>query len=99
MSDTFEVGEVALVNKADSPWYGREVTVTGPLRITTYLDIHTGVIWPAEPCYDITLSWKPGPYVSPPRFLRKKRPPPKKEDIGEWELCPWRPEGVSVNGT
>lgn len=31
--------------------------------------------------------------------LRKKQPPAKpREATGEWELCPWQPERVTVNG-
>lgn len=25
------------------------------------------------------------------------KPPPKREELGEWDLCPWRPERVAVS--
>lgn len=33
---------------------------------------------------------------SPPRVLRRKRPPPKREETGEWDLCPWQPGKVTT---
>lgn len=28
--------------------------------------------------------------------LELKKPPPSREQLGDWELCPWRPEPVNV---
>jgi hypothetical protein len=28
--------------------------------------------------------------------LRKIEPPPQREELGEWELCPWQPKHLEV---
>lgn len=74
-AEQYGIGELVVVNKPDSRWHGAEVTITGPLHMTASLLAGTGEIFPPEPCYSISCPWHPGPCVSPPRYLRKRRPP------------------------
>lgn len=41
-------------------------------------------------------------WAAPESYLRPRNPPPAKEptreELGEWDLCPWRPEHVTVSG-
>jgi hypothetical protein len=92
MTDAFNIGEIAIVNKPGSPYHGAEITITAPLHMTAYIESSTGTLYDPEPCYGISVPWRSdGRYVSPPRYLRKKRLPPPREEVGEWDLCPWQP--------
>jgi hypothetical protein len=98
--DTFKIGEVCLVIKGD--FLGHEVTILSELDVIDgwllsgqrvceegyYVEIH-GVSNPS-PGY----RWAAGHYC-----LRRK--PPKatpREEVGEWELCPWQPTKVLEDG-
>ena len=97
MNETFEVGEIAILNKPNSSWHGTEVIIAGPIHWTGWISIETGETHSPEPCYSVSgPDFLPG-CVCPPRFLRKRKPPEqKREQLGEWELCPWRPNTAPV---
>jgi hypothetical protein len=97
--DKFEVGETALVamipkntENVHHVAIGDEVTVVGEYRIRTF---RTGKRhW----CYLVSLG-DGHSYRARRQWLRKK--PPKtqlREQLGEWELCPWQPKQLTVDG-
>lgn len=84
----FQIGEVAVIKytrHADYP-VGMEITI---------LDIRTNEEFGEHYVID---EWTDGTTVIATDInLRKKRPPDsqrKREEIGDWELCPWRPVSV-----
>jgi hypothetical protein len=79
----FEVGEIAVITRSLMPQFpvGMEVTI---LEICEPFQADLGcqyVIWREEGLA----------ICANDECLRKKRPP---EELGEWELCPWRPKAV-----
>ncbi len=80
-TEAFAVGEVAVIAVSYLPEFpvGMEVTVLrvhgAPGSEFEYV-IH-------ESRHDVVCASR--------RCLRKKRPPPKREEVGDWELCPWQP--------
>jgi len=94
--DKFEVGEVAIFCNPRSRHCGDEVTIAGPLHRCRVTFAESGGQIIAE-VYEIEapVSWGAAPtgrWVARPSSLRKRRPPPKREEVGEWDLCPWQPE-------
>lgn len=98
MSDTFAVGEVAILqNLHGTDRFGRdkgrlngtEVTILGPLRKALGLCVSTGRAIIIRG-YEVAM---PDAYhrhesnVFCPKFLRKKQPP--REEVGRWEDVPF----------
>ncbi len=93
MADKFALGEIALVacdvpeghNNIYGFRYGDEVTIVGVLKPRRFSR--------GDVCDAYLVSRGDGhSYRAEPQWLRKK--PPKQaphEELGEWELCPWRP--------
>lgn len=108
MSHTFKPGEIALLVfpswtahvKASEPGKfgeGTEVTVLTNLMYLRFDNLPGG---PAtRQGYKIqTPDGKE--WGATPDMLRKKKPPGQpREQLGEWELCPWRPKHRSVSST
>lgn len=96
MADTFDIGEVALVvgppaglNNDHGFQEGDEVTVVEGLKIRQFG--HGERLW----SYVVTRDGRR--YRAVPEWLRKRRLPPQRQEIGEWELCPWRPSVSTVS--
>lgn len=96
----FEVGEVAIYIRPGSKNFGKEVTIVGPLKwarlwtpdLKTYKVVETYNV----SCDDLGQCPK-GRWAAQPHHLRKKPPKAKpKEEVGEWELCPWQPTAQTV---
>lgn len=99
MTDRFEVGEVAiLVYPKDNPFPasangvhpGTELLVVGPLEYMI-LKVETGQIMGQYWAHMVEVNGRQ--YACPVEWLRKKPPKqePKREELGEWDLCPWKP--------
>lgn len=98
MAESFEVGEIAILQlPADAErWDGcpappvpqgaemeiRSVLIYGLLRV--------GPDQYAPMAYHLT-TYNGYEYGTPVEWLRKRPLPPKREELGEWDLCPWRP--------
>lgn len=55
---------------------------------------HTELVWAP---YNVTIDGIT--HSAAEEHLRPRRPPPKeqqREQLGEWELCPWQPSQVTV---
>lgn len=87
----FSVGEVAIIafSVFESYPVGSEVTILevrhdGPLGLRYVIDRYR------DEWGDLFL------FTAEESSLRKKRPPDdiKREETGDWDLCPWRPEKV-----
>jgi hypothetical protein len=93
VDETFKVGEVALINQ--SVHKGRECTILEPLRF--YVSGQSATAnWDSGYYYKIRIHGLdvPYPFIAAPKALDKKPKLPPREEIGEWELCPWRPVQV-----
>lgn len=97
--DTFSVGEIAILNvpayrdrRADDKLTanGDEVTVLSACdaRLVNTGDstVHMRTYIVAHP--------NGTTYAAPPEWLKKRKPPPQREDVGSWDLCPWQPAKV-----
>lgn len=91
--ETFSVGEIAILNRPESKYHGNEVEILSPLRLSR--------LWSGgtfEICYNhevrvdgLTKKAEHGTWAVEPKYLRKKRLPPPREDVGSWAECPWQP--------
>jgi len=91
MADSFKVGEMASLVLAPGqipldcwiPYIGQDVEIISPLRQRSFKGVKAMayVVRSAD-------GRKFG--VEPPN-LQKKRLPPPRQELGEWELCPWKP--------
>lgn len=93
MAETFEIGEVAIFQNAviDASKNGLECTVIGELRVRHWVWSHTGQ---EDSGMAYRIQWPDG-YTNAayPNQLRKRRPPePPRQEVGDWELCPWQPK-------
>jgi hypothetical protein len=79
MYESFEIGEIAIYVRPDSPYYGQEVEVLSSLEWQEVLyDIQTKKMnYEGQYCYKISIkSPKDGRYlVAPPQWLKKKPSP------------------------
>jgi hypothetical protein len=102
--DRFEVGEVAILIQPDDvgnsgvPGHGvprgSEVTVISTIE---YLPMRMGGESRGIMAVHRITDQAGRLWGCPPSWLRKKRPPEadrKREELGEWDLCPWKPETV-----
>lgn len=95
----FAVGEIALIAPAppghDNMYGfapGEEVTIMEPLKIRRFNDGERH--W----CYIVRRGDDAHDYRARPSWLRKRPPKEqKRETLGEWELCPWRPSQATVS--
>lgn len=90
MAESFKVGDLCEIieDAFRRTRVGRQCTVMSDLRPHphySYIMIH-----------DIVLQGDSEILWAQPECLRKITPPPKREDVGEWDLCPWRPSVVAV---
>jgi hypothetical protein len=88
--ETFAVGEAAILvalNLAYQPHHGQEVVITGPLEPGGDERAF------GSQCMGHAFRFPNGfSGWSDVRGLRKKPPPgQKRQEAGEWALCPWRP--------
>ena len=92
----FAVGEVAVYVNVASHYNGCDVTIVA---------IHPHAIWASGYSHlnGLTAYEIAGPFTVaepdknhgvPVSMLRKKPPPQRRQELGEWELCPWRPVGL-----
>lgn len=105
MTDKFEIGEVAIYVREGSPNYGKEVIVASDIELCLIKNGFSGKTIPSQSHrIEVPSDWIFGPYSMPaevprrakPEWLRKKPRQPVRESLGDWELCPWRPERVKV---
>lgn len=100
--ETFSVGEIAILNvparrgpELRSPKgvthikNGDEVTVLSACD-TRLVRTMAGVV----PLWSHRISHNGTTYAVPPEWLKKKRLPPPREDVGSWAECPWQPAKV-----
>jgi hypothetical protein len=98
---TFSVGEVALLQRCGlESANGSECTVIdtpkskkwskkGPWKDGLTRTVRAG-------CYVVEYDgdiWQVGPHQ-----LRKRPQPGEREELGSWDLCPWRPGRVVTQG-
>lgn len=89
MNDTFKIGEVALLAcNGNAGNAGDEVTI---IRGTILREVtRFGGPPYIESFYQIRCVL--GVFETAPSELRKKPPPEApRQQLGEWELCPWQP--------
>ena len=86
--DEFRVGDLAVGKEAQFYFErnGMQCEIIGPLEFRTY-DCPRGTF--TQPCY--LVRWSDGRVTCARPHQLMRIPPPKREDVGEWELCPWRP--------
>lgn len=95
---TFAIGEVAIVHRPGTACHGLEVTVLSALRVSHWRDSRG--FHGESAVYDVSdpyngVRGRPangGNYVLEPHELRKKRPPPERQQTVSWGECPWQPE-------
>lgn len=94
MPNEFKVGEVAIITSVGR-YHGSDCTILSELH-SDYGKCPTSGRGSWAVCYDIeTPDGKQ--WLALPHELRKKHPPARiREDLGEWELCPWKPSQVPV---
>jgi len=101
VAEKFEVGEVAIYVRPGSKSYGQEVTILSPLRLRRLWN-REGTSFRLVEAHEVkfgeqTIGVNGHPFGAVPEELRKK--PPKvtpREQVGEWELCPWQPDRQTV---
>lgn len=97
MTDKFEIGEVAIYVRPGSPSFGVELTVCSKQLVFSAIDDRTGkrvrsIGYQVDcPQLDSKFRW-----FANAKHLRKKPRPPERQELGEWDLCPWRPEKVDA---
>lgn len=105
MAETFKVGEIALLIRSEiqgdvcwPEYLGQDVEVIGPLIERSCWDNRARTRSILVACYRIRAS-DGKIFCALPENLRKKRLPPPREELGEWDLCPWKPAlPVTVTG-
>lgn len=98
MAERFRIGEIAILvlTPGDelldywAPYVGQEVEVVDGLRKRRCTNGET------IPVY-VVQSSDGQRFGAMPCNLRKKRPPPLREPLGEWDLCPWQPVTHAVS--
>lgn len=95
MTDTFQVGEVAIYVRPGDDWYGREVIIDSNLYFCDCI-VSNGVRTPDGNVYRITFDGHNDGinYVARPEHLRKKRIQRDIDQKVSWESCLWKPETV-----
>jgi len=101
MAERFRIGEIAILILAPgeiphpdwAPYIGQEVEVVGGLRKRQFKG--------AGPASAYVVRSQDGrKFGAQPINLRKKRLPPPREELGEWDLCPWKPaQHVTVSSS
>jgi hypothetical protein len=96
VAESFSVGEIAIAWKADEPtsrFNGEEVEVVALPGTNEYESPITGR-WVDADKYVVRHDGRF--YQVSPRYLRKKRPPPKREQISTWDdVIVWRPKELT----
>lgn len=94
-SETFAIGEVALLWRPASRYHGTEVTVVSELRRgSLVVDGGSTVV---TDFYEIDgISPNGSNWAARPQSLRKKRPPREDLQIARWDQCPWQPEKINA---
>jgi hypothetical protein len=89
-TETFEVGEVAVISRPGSRFDGLEVTITEPLKLRRVEDIATGCLY-EELTYqtDLKVQGYNRTLVVKSKHLRKKRPPREDHALTRWVDCPY----------
>lgn len=95
MAESFEVGEIAIGHHPEHVdckgcAHGREVLIVGPLRPTLMgfdLQVHSA--------YRVKLDGEERNAL--PEWLRKKPRIQDREQVGEWDECPWQPSPTTVS--
>jgi hypothetical protein len=100
VAEKFEIGEIAvLIGTVNFHEYlGQDVEIIGGLEMR---NIYTSR--DRMESYDalryLVITSNGHRLAVRPEYLRKKRPPPQRQELGEWELCPWKPaQPVTVSG-
>lgn len=98
MNEIFEVGEIAImVSMCVWPEYnGCECEIIGPLQLREFWGDRAHTFSKSGICYRArTVDGRT--VAVAPKNLRKKRLPPPREELGDWELIPWqRPTAVKA---
>jgi len=92
MPDTFQVGEIAILQNCTrcTEDNGDECEIVGLPRAKSWTNPRSFNL--ISPGYYV-ISHRGKDWQVRPDQLRKKTgpPPPAREQVGEWELCPWQP--------
>lgn len=97
MAERFRIGEIAILVLQPSeiphpdwaPYIGKEVEIVGALQRREF---RSGDSVAAH----VVRSQDGRKFGAQPCNLRKKRLPPPREQIGDWDLCPWQPSVSTV---
>jgi len=99
VTERFRIGEIAILvlqpgetpNRCWLPYIGQEVEVVGALRKREFRNCDSVAA-------HVVLARDGRRFGAQPCNLRKKRlPPTPREEVGEWELCPWQPKHSTVS--
>jgi len=90
----FKIGDVCIGQNArwDFSRNGMECVIVGELELRTYWTNSECTKSDTGMCYEV--EWADGEIgCGRPDQLRLKKPPapPERQQVGEWELCPWKP--------
>jgi hypothetical protein len=102
MSDTFQIGEIAIFYHPGSVNHGREVMIIGPLEHGRVKDTWTGNSLELDFHRIDASNLTFGPFESGGQAvgrlsrLRKKKPPREDLQVVKWSECPWQPAKVSA---
>lgn len=98
MAERFRIGEIAILVLAQGEvphpdwisYIGQEVEIVGGLRKRRFRKT------PEASAY-LVRAQDGRKFGAQPVNLRKKRLPPPREELGEWDLCPWQPSVSTVS--
>lgn len=96
MAETFSVGNVVIGQNAVKhlEYNGMEGTIVGPLQRRRWIEPWNGLT--EGDTY--LVAWANGHTCCTwPWQMRRKQPPVDRQEVGEWELCPWQPKQVTVS--
>lgn len=86
----FKVGDVCEIHSLDgwrAAYNGTECCIAGGVA-DRYGDMSKKI----KMCYRIHCALDNQFWLIEPQYLRLKQlPEPQRQELGEWELCPWRP--------
>ena len=88
---SFKVGDIVIGQNAqrELQYNGMEGEVVGPLEMRTWALSSFGVTEGET----YLVKWADGSQrcTWPFQMRRRKDPPPQRQELGEWDLCPWKP--------
>jgi hypothetical protein len=99
VSERFEIGEIAIFVNPESPRHLTECCIVEGLQQGRIVD-DTTMTWRSGEFYRVTFSGDEIRYAAEPHQLRKRPgqeapPQAKREPLGSWENCPFRPDLVT----